>query len=585
MKNETGKAKSKKGISYIRYSTLIQGEGDSERRQSDDTTKFLETHGIELLPDGKYADFGISGFQGANLEHGALGVIVDKVQQGKIPKDTYLVIESLDRLSRAPVDKQVELFMNILSGGINIATVDPPQIYTHFGSPDYDAHRFFMELMIALTVMQRAWEESDRKRNRISKARSVGRQFAREKKKVMTAMAPAWVKLVDGKFELVEERVKVVKEIFRLATKEGLGSYAIASNLNKSGEEPWGGKARNKSGLWGKTMITRILTDRRVIGEFQPMTKMTLKKVSSEKEIWEKGERKKAGEPIEGYYPKIIDESLFYKVSGIRAERGATGGGRRVRSGKMNVFKGIAKCFCGAPLHLKDGNKTGETKYLYLTCSVGCGLKSTQYSQVERVFSILCKISREELEVVEQREDWRKEKDSKLIALEGSIDSKESLIDNLTDRLKDNHADDMEDIVNLIRTTRNEIKGLQKKKEILSKLATPTNEEMSMEAMFAEADKKEQPLSEEEFTRVLKLRYKKIEVRSLKLGKFGQRIEFIEKLKDGSEIFNVAEFDPRREVDILLGWNSNGLIKFDEWVEKPDADRSFLLRDSRPEGE
>jgi hypothetical protein len=396
-------------------------------------------------------------------------------------------------------------------------------------------------------------------------------------------MAPAWLEVVDGNFVVVDQRVELVKEIFRLATEEGFGPYAIVTKLNKSGENPWGGKARNRSGLWGKTMVTRILTDRRVIGEFQPMTKMTLTKDSSGKEAWVKGKKKNEGHPIKGYYPKIIDENLFHRISKIREARGTTGGGRRPKSGKKNIFLGLAKCFCGKPLHQTNGNKIGETKNLYLKCSIRCGLKSTQYFQAKLMFAILCKMSREELEVVEQREDWRKEKDSKLTGIERIIVDKEVYIARLGAALGEAGGDNLEDVVEIIKNTRREIKDLEKERKSLEDQEAPTSEEQNIEAIFKESENRERALSEDELIRVLKLRYKKIIFRSSKIGKLGQRIEFVEVLKDGAEIFNIAEFDRRCDVDFLIGWNSNGSLDFDEWIKNKKIDRSILLRDSRPE--
>jgi DNA invertase Pin-like site-specific DNA recombinase len=559
------------GISYIRYSSLIQGKGDSIRRQDEGTKKFLKKEKIELLPDGAYGDFGLSGFESKNLKYGALGDIVEKVEAGKIPPDTYLVIESLDRLSRAPVDEQVELFMRILRGSVNIATVDPEYVYTHFASADYDSSKFFMELMVALTVMQRAWEESDRKRSRISKARAAERESARKEGTVLTKMCPSWLKVVGGGFVVNGERMEVVEKIFSMAADERLGSSAIVSRLNEEGVKPWGTKNRNKSGLWGKTMVSRILTDRRVLGEFQPMTKMTLTKNAKGEGVWVKGPNKNDGEPIKDYFPRVIDEDLFYEIFKIRESRRVGGGGRPTRSGKKNIFKGIAKCFCGSSVTLNDGNKVGETKYIYLTCSSHCGLKGTQYYQLERLFRKLCEMSREQLEVLESREQWKKDKESKIIGIEGKIKWNESLILKLKKAIASDEADDLDDVIDLMKESRKEINDLKGELRAVEITEDPDDGGLGddLDSLIKAIDNKERPLSPDELIRALKNRYESIEVRSLKIGKYGQEIHIVENLKEGGRFFWVARFEPKEERDYALKGSNKDSFDFDDWLKNP----------------
>jgi len=87
-------------FSYIRMSTDAQLLGDSRRRQLDASAKFAHEHGLLLVEDFKLEDIGVSAFKGANVASGAFGRFLEAVRSGKIAKGSYLLVESLDRLSR-----------------------------------------------------------------------------------------------------------------------------------------------------------------------------------------------------------------------------------------------------------------------------------------------------------------------------------------------------------------------------------------------------------------------------------------------------------------------------------------------------
>ncbi len=64
-------------------------------------------------------DKGISAFKGLNVEQGALGEFLKAVEEGKVNKGSYLLVESLDRLSREKVNSALRLFLNILDSQRN----------------------------------------------------------------------------------------------------------------------------------------------------------------------------------------------------------------------------------------------------------------------------------------------------------------------------------------------------------------------------------------------------------------------------------------------------------------------------------
>ena len=138
-------------------STDVQLKGDSLRRQYEASARYAAEHNLILEDsiDGvPLKDIGISGFKSKNRKEGALGTFLNVLEAGRIPKNSVLLIESLDRLSRDSLSKALPLFMNILNHGIKIVTLADKQVYTQ-EIIDKNPGAIF----ISLGVMFRANEE------------------------------------------------------------------------------------------------------------------------------------------------------------------------------------------------------------------------------------------------------------------------------------------------------------------------------------------------------------------------------------------------------------------------------------------
>src|SRR5262245_19177135 len=91
-------------FSYLRFSSKKQGAGDSIRRQYELAEAWAKKIGIPLDTSLRI-DKGISAFKGKNADIGSLGEFLRLVENGRIPKGSYLVVESLDRLTRNDVQE------------------------------------------------------------------------------------------------------------------------------------------------------------------------------------------------------------------------------------------------------------------------------------------------------------------------------------------------------------------------------------------------------------------------------------------------------------------------------------------------
>ncbi|OIN72659.1 hypothetical protein BL248_15695 [Ralstonia solanacearum] len=119
---------------------------------------------------------------------GALGGFLEAINRGRIAVGSYLLVESLDRLSRAQVLDALKVFISILEKGITIVTLADGMVYntesvgSNFGS-----------LMFSITIMARAHEESATKSRRLKAAWTSKRKDIGTKK--LTGQCPRWMGL------------------------------------------------------------------------------------------------------------------------------------------------------------------------------------------------------------------------------------------------------------------------------------------------------------------------------------------------------------------------------------------------------
>jgi len=352
-----------KAYSYIRFSTPKQAQGDSYRRQIQQAIDYCAKHNLEL--DGKaIEDFGVSGFRGCNWTDGALGRFIEAVKSGAIAKGSYLLVESMDRLSRQTVLKAFTQFIEILNAGIAVVTLSDGEI---FRATDDGKNCDFAKLIISIVYMARANDESEMKSRRSRAAWSNGRKEARESNKVMTnSRLPTWLTREGERIVPIPERVAIVNEMFEMA-KSGCGYEQIAKAFLEKGYKTFG-----KEADWRPAGIQAVIKSQAVIGVFQP-------------HVIENGERVPDGEPILGYYPTIVSPALFEEVQHLIGTRSKHSGSYR-KGTYSNLFSGVLRCQCGELLRYHNKGKAGNPRN-YLVCPkqniTGCNLPNMLYDKVE----------------------------------------------------------------------------------------------------------------------------------------------------------------------------------------------------------
>jgi DNA invertase Pin-like site-specific DNA recombinase len=152
-----------RAYSYLRMSTDIQLKGHSRQRQLEASKGYAEEHGLELADNAQLEDIGISAFKGANLKNGALGQFLAAVKAGTVERGSYLLVESLDRLSREEILTAHTLFLGIVQSGINLVTLIDKRLYTAKTTG-------LVDMITSLVIMERAHEESKTKSVRVGAA-------------------------------------------------------------------------------------------------------------------------------------------------------------------------------------------------------------------------------------------------------------------------------------------------------------------------------------------------------------------------------------------------------------------------------
>jgi DNA invertase Pin-like site-specific DNA recombinase len=405
----------KYAISYIRFSTAKQSLGDSYKRQFEEAENFCSENNIKIVKD--YKDLGKSAYKSVNLApESGLNYFLNALKSGEIsnPKETHLLVESLDRLSRAQVTTSMHLFLGILKQGISIITLADGKIYEDGCD--------LTDIVTSVMMLAKAHQESVDKSYRIGKVwkrkKEAARADAKKKsgtdKKVtaLTKMCPFWLKVIKENDRYVyakkEQEVKTVELIFDLATGDAIdnevnlsisventkfSSIEIARILNNENIPIIKSGKRKRTNYWHASNINRITTNKSVYGIYQP--KLSVKKEFTHHDDFNESypvERpyfEDDGEAIEDFFPVIISKVKFDSAAHQREEKFK---GKRGKKGKRfsNLFNGLALCRkCQSTMvHSDKGTSQKGKRWVYLQCSnarikAGCSATSINYNTLE----------------------------------------------------------------------------------------------------------------------------------------------------------------------------------------------------------
>lgn len=354
-----------KAYSYIRWSTAIQGQGDSDRRQSEMAERYAAEHGLDLISENVMKDEGQSAFTGKNVSSGAFGAFLQAISDGQIDRGSYLLVESLDRISRQHPMDAMSILHRIVDRDIVVVTMLDNAVYQKPIDP--------MQMLTSVVHMIRANEESAVKSSRI-KASWARKRDAISQGLKMTGNCPGWLTLSPDRrsFLVNDERVAIVRRIFQMSI-DGHGIYTIAKTLNREAVPTFRGRSH-----WQVSAVRMgVLRNKAVIGEFQPQLR-----------IAGTNEKIPEGEPIRDYFPAIVSEAIFYAAQASMERRSTQGVGAKGKR-YANIFTGLAFCGqCGGKMYVNQHNRYKSSKVIY--CSQidngSCNTRTWRYDHFEKSF-------------------------------------------------------------------------------------------------------------------------------------------------------------------------------------------------------
>lgn len=260
-----------KAISYIRFSSAIQGDGSSTARQEARIGEWLGANPDYELSNLSAKDLGRSAYDGEHLKHG-LGEIIRAIKEKRIVRHDVILVEAFDRLGRLPPTKMITLIQEIIVEGVKIITLEDQQVYSEERlNSDSSA------LYILIGKVQQAHDYSKRLGKLVAGSYEKRRIDARNGVKIKIA-SPFWLNS-DGSIKI--EHGNAVRECVELYLK-GKGTRRVLLELY--GKHP-------------------------VLEKVHPST---LKRWFSNKALI--GEWSNKGDPIKDVFDSLIDENTFYAL-------------------------------------------------------------------------------------------------------------------------------------------------------------------------------------------------------------------------------------------------------------------------------
>lgn len=363
--------------SYLRFSDPKQSAGGSTDRQLAYAAKWAAEHGLELDTRLSLRDEGLSAYHQQHIKSGALGVFLRAVEDGRVPSGSVLIVEGLDRLSRAePLQAQAQLGQ-IVNAGITVVTASDGKTYSRQRLKENP-----MDLVYSLLVMIRAHEESDTKSKRVKA--SVRRLCEKwidgsYRGPIEQGHDPFWLeRQSELSWVTKPEAAHAVLRTIELY-KQGFGGMRIVQTLDIEGLRIY------TKGTGNKTLQVYRITKMPQLAGHKPIS------VDGEDYL------------LRDYYPALISEAEWEDLQRVVSNSGR----RRIKGELPHIITGIGVTYCGycgrpmagqnlaSKKRLPDGRiRDGYRRLLCASAaaySTGCNVPgSTSVAPVEKAIMSYC---------------------------------------------------------------------------------------------------------------------------------------------------------------------------------------------------
>lgn len=310
---------------YARFSSSQQQDNDSINRQVNAAQQWCMTNGVELQQTS-FRDLAVSGWK--SIKRPMFEQLIKAMAEGKIPRGSYVLCESTDRLSRRGWRHTQELIRTITCVyDCKLVIIDKGQVYTKDNVNDV------VQNILLMVSADMAEKESQRKSDLVAAAYKSKRQDGD------VSRWPFWIDKTDNGFVL-NENAETVRLIIELRLK-GVGALGIAAELNRRGIKS------SRGGNWGHTSIRVVLSNSALYGtkDFYSMKTIT--------QFDQHGEEIRVADnqlvqSMPDVFPPICDFTTWQQIQ-INGEKPG-------RKGKLSPFHNILFCKCGAALGLQIGS-------------------------------------------------------------------------------------------------------------------------------------------------------------------------------------------------------------------------------------
>lgn len=300
--------------SYLRFSDPRQSTGSSADRQLAYAAAWAAERGMELDATLTLRDEGLSAYHETHVKQGALGAFLRAVDEGRIPAGSVLIVEGLDRLSRAePLLAQAQLGQ-IVNAGITVVTASDGREYNRAGLKAEP-----MNLVYSLLVMIRAHEESDTKSKRVTasiRRLCDGWRAGTYRGLIRNGKDPQWLRWTGDAWELIPERVAAVRRALELY-RQGLGAQRAYRIMYDEGHQlsDWGIASQQ---IYRLVRLPALRGAKRL-------------RVGGEDYL------------LEDYYPRLLSDTEFGELQQLTGQRLR----RRGKGSIPGIITGIGMTYCG----------------------------------------------------------------------------------------------------------------------------------------------------------------------------------------------------------------------------------------------
>ncbi|KPZ68784.1 hypothetical protein AN944_03409 [Shewanella sp. P1-14-1] len=320
-------------FAYIRFSSRPQEQGDSIRRQESAARRWAEQNNVELSSD-TFQDLGVSAF----VEGGkrpALADLINAIRDGKIAKNSYILFENTDRITRRGYDHANSLVKEIIGLGVKLVIISTGQVIEH------STNMSLAPMLPLLLDADRAYMESERKSELIRASRK-----RRRDEETLTGKLPFWLSREDNGI-ILNDKAFIVSRVVEQKQK-GISNQSIARGLNNDSIPSATGRQWNASAI-------RIVYQNHAIYGAKAYYTTNGKKMNLEKVVANK-------------FPAIVTESDFNSV-----QQKSSG-----RVSQISPFSNLLKCHeCGGGMVQKTTTYK-ERKMVYRKCIASIEGRCTQ---------------------------------------------------------------------------------------------------------------------------------------------------------------------------------------------------------------